>query len=76
MKKLVYALLGLLCFGLAAAQTLTLWSTGSENDALIIGAAADLFEQNNSGVTVDIQPISWQDGHAKVLSAVVSGIGG
>ena len=60
---------------LASAQSLTLWSTGSENDALILEAAAGLFEQNNEGVTLDIQPRSWQDGHAKVLSAVVSGSG-
>ncbi|CAN5896051.1 sugar ABC transporter substrate-binding protein [soil metagenome] len=75
MKKVFYTLLAALLVSLASAQTLTLWNTGSETDALILDAAAALFEASHEGVTVDIQPMSWQDGHTKVLTAVVSGSG-
>ncbi len=74
MKKLVI-LFALLCFSLVSAQTITIWNTGGDTDTAILNAAGDLFKQSHPDVSFNIQPISWQDAHAKVLSAVVSGSG-
>ena len=76
MKKVFYTLLLVsLVSGFVSAQTITVWNTGGDSDTTILNAAADLFKQSHPDVTFDIQPISWQDAHAKVLSAVVSGSG-
>lgn len=75
MKKLLFALFAPLCISLVSAQTITIWNTGGDNDTVILNAAADLFKQSNPDVQFDVQPISWQDAHTKVLSAVVSGSG-
>ena len=75
MKKLLFALFAPLCLGLVSAQTLTLWSTGDDAGAQILGAATKLFEASHPGVKVNIQVQSWDDAHAKVLSAAVSGAG-
>ncbi len=75
MKKLLFALLAPLCFGLVSAQTITIWNTGDDNSAAVLGAATELFEESHPGVTINIQVQSWNDAHAKVLSAAVSGTG-
>ncbi len=61
--------------GLASAQTLTVWSTGSDQDVEILNAAVANFKESHPDVTVNIQAISWDDAHAKILSAAVSGTG-
>ncbi len=54
---------------------LVLWSTGDDNDVKILGEAARLFMAKHPNVTVEIQPISWSDAHAKMLAAATSGTG-
>ena len=73
--KLLAIFFTLLCFSLVSAQTITIWNTGGDTDTAILNAAGDLFKQSHPDVQFNIQPISWQDAHAKVLSAVVSGSG-
>lgn len=75
MKKVFYTLLTLLLVSIVSAQTITIWNTGGDSDTTILNAAADLFKQSHPDVNFDIQPISWQDAHTKVLTAVVSGSG-
>ena len=56
----------------AASQTLTVWSTGGDADAAVMAAAGKLFEKANPGVKVVVNPISWDDGYAKVLAAAAA----
>ena len=56
----------------AAGQTLTIWSTGGDSDAAVMAAAGKLFEKANPGVKVVVNPISWDDGYAKVLAAAAA----
>ena len=56
----------------AASQTLTIWSTGGDADAAVMAAAGKLFEKANPGVKVVVNPISWDDGYAKVLAAAAA----
>lgn len=56
----------------SATQTLTVWSTGGDGDALVMGAAAKAFEAANPGVKVKVEAIGWGDGYAKVLAAAAS----
>lgn len=63
-----------LLLGMASAQTLTIWETGGSEDSAL-GAAAQLFEESHPGVTVNVQAQSWDDAHAKILAAAVSGTG-
>ena len=52
--------------------TLTVWSTGGDADALVMGAAGKAFEAANPGVKVKVEAIGWGDGYAKVLAAAAS----
>ena len=52
--------------------TLTVWATGNEGDALVMGAAGKAFEAANPGVKVKVEAIGWGDGYAKVLAAAAS----
>lgn len=72
MRNVIIALSCLVLVGAATAQTLTVWSTGSEDDVQIMNEAARIFIANNPGVTVDIRPLSWDDAHAQILTATVS----
>ena len=54
------------------SQTLTVWSTGGDADALVMGAAGKAFEAANPGVKVNVEAIGWGDGYAKVLAAAAS----
>ncbi len=74
MKRLLM-LSSCLLLGAASAQTLTIWSTGDEAGAQVMEAATQLFEESHPGVTINVQVQSWDDAHAKVLSAAVSGTG-
>ena len=56
----------------AADQTLTIWSTGGDADAAVMAVAGKLFEKANPGVKVVVNPISWDDGYAKVLAAAAA----
>ena len=56
----------------AASQTLTVWSTGGDADAAVMAVAGKLFEKANPGVKVVVNPISWDDGYAKVLAAAAA----
>lgn len=49
--------------------TIKVWATGSEDEALVLQAAADLFMASNEGITIVVEPISWDDGYARVLAA-------
>lgn len=63
-----------LLLGMASAQTLTIWETGGGEDTPLT-AAAQLFEESHPGVTINVQAQSWDDAHAKILAAAVSGTG-
>ena len=52
--------------------TLTVWSTGGDADALVLGAAGKAFEAANPNVKVKVEAIGWGDGYAKVLAAAAS----
>ena len=52
--------------------TLTVWSTGGDADALVMGAAGKAFEAANPNVKVKVEAIGWGDGYAKVLAAAAS----
>lgn len=56
----------------AGTTTLTVWSTGGDADALVLGAAGKAFEATNPGVKVKVEAIGWGDGYAKVLAAAAS----
>ena len=55
--------------------TLTIWATGDEDEGKLLFSAAERFMAENPNVTIELQPISWDDAHAKVLSAATSGTG-
>ncbi|MBB2910728.1 ABC-type glycerol-3-phosphate transport system substrate-binding protein [Streptosporangium becharense] len=48
---------------------LTFWMTGSEDDALVMQKAADLYTRSHPNVKIKVSALSWDDGHAKVLAA-------
>jgi ABC-type glycerol-3-phosphate transport system substrate-binding protein len=54
---------------------LVYWNTGSDDEALVVQAAADLYTQKNPNVKIKVQAISWDDGHAKTLAAASSRTG-
>ncbi len=58
----------------AAPTTLLVWTAGSEDDALVMLAAANLWTAR-TGNQVKIESVSWDDLHAKILAAVTSGQG-
>lgn len=49
--------------------SLTMWSTGSDEDTKAIQKVADLYKTTHPDVTVTVQTITWQDGNAKILAA-------
>jgi multiple sugar transport system substrate-binding protein len=51
---------------------LTFWNIGADENAQALQAAADLYKQSHPGTTIKVQAISWDDGHAKVLTAATS----
>lgn len=52
--------------------SLTYWMTGSDTDGQIMQVAADLYKKQHPNVTVKVQVVSWNDAHAKILSAASS----
>jgi len=52
--------------------TLTFWNTGSDDEATVMQAAADLYQQSHPNTTIKVQAIPWDDGHARVLTAAQS----
>ncbi|MEU4332788.1 extracellular solute-binding protein [Nonomuraea dietziae] len=48
---------------------LTFWMTGSEDEALAVQKAADLYTRTHPNVKIKVSALSWDDGHAKVLAA-------
>ncbi|MBG0827140.1 extracellular solute-binding protein [Planomonospora sp. ID67723] len=48
---------------------LTFWMTGSEDEALAVQKAADLYTRKHPNVKIKVSALSWDDGHAKVLAA-------
>lgn len=54
--------------------TITIWATGSEDEAAALQAAGDLWG-SQTGNTVAVEPVSWDDAHAKGLAAATSGVG-
>jgi multiple sugar transport system substrate-binding protein len=56
----------------AGPADLTFWSVGADENALAFQAAADLYKQSHPDTTIKVQAISWDDGHAKVLTAATS----
>lgn len=58
----------------AQGKSLTVWMTGSDDDATAFKAAADLWSKT-SKVDVNVQAVSWGDAYAKMLAAVTSGSG-
>jgi multiple sugar transport system substrate-binding protein len=60
----------------AHAQTeIVVWSTGSEDEALVLQAAADAYAAANSGVTITVTAVDWSNAHAQMLAAATSGTG-
>jgi multiple sugar transport system substrate-binding protein len=58
------------------AQTeIVVWSTGSEDEALVLQAAADAYGAANSGVTITVTAVDWSNAHAQMLAAATSGTG-
>ncbi|MER6575859.1 extracellular solute-binding protein [Nonomuraea sp. NPDC001023] len=54
---------------------LTFWMTGSEDEALAVQKAADLYTRTHPDVKIKVSALSWDDGHAKVLAAATSKTG-
>jgi multiple sugar transport system substrate-binding protein len=61
--------------GAEGKTTLTYWMTGTDDDALVMQAAAELYSEQNEDVTVKVQAIPWADSHAKILAAATSQTG-
>jgi len=57
------------------AVKLTIWATGSEDEGKVLFAGAEAFMKKHPNVTIELQPISWDDGHAKILAAATSKVG-
>jgi multiple sugar transport system substrate-binding protein len=55
--------------------SLTFWNTGSDEHAAALQAAADFYKRSHPDVTIKVQALSWDDGHAKVLTAATSKTG-
>lgn len=58
----------------AASTSLLVWTAGSEDDTLVMLAAANLWTAR-TGNQVRIVAVSWDELHAKVLDAVTNGQG-
>ncbi|WP_033343943.1 extracellular solute-binding protein [Catenuloplanes japonicus] len=56
----------------AGPAELLFWNTGSDEQAASLQVAADRYKETHPDVTVKVQAISWDDGHAKVLTAATS----
>lgn len=55
--------------------SLTFWNTGTDEGAQALQVAADKYKESHPDVTIKVQAISWDDGHAKVLTAATSKTG-
>ncbi|GAB7043425.1 extracellular solute-binding protein [Catenuloplanes sp. NPDC020197] len=51
---------------------LLFWNTGSDEQAAAMQVAADRYKELHQDVTIKVQAIAWDDGHAKVLTAATS----
>jgi multiple sugar transport system substrate-binding protein len=58
---------------LSGPVTLTLWATGTENDAAPLRAAAVLFHSQNPLVTVSVKAIPPDSAHSKIVAALTTG---
>jgi ABC-type glycerol-3-phosphate transport system substrate-binding protein len=54
---------------------LLMWTTGSDDDATTFQQAADLYTEQSPDVTITVQANSWDDSHARILSAASAGEG-
>lgn len=63
--------------GLASSSDghLVIWATGDEITAKSIQAAADIFTKQNSAPSVQVQPVPWNEAHAKILASAAAGVG-
>jgi multiple sugar transport system substrate-binding protein len=61
---------------LAGPVTLTLWSTGTEDDAAPLRAAAVLFHSQNPMVSIDVVAIPPDTAHSKIATALTTGTTG
>ena len=53
---------------------ITVWLTGSDNDALVLQEAADVWTET-SGISVTVEAVPWSDSYTRALGAVNSGEG-
>lgn len=61
----------------AAAQedeSITVWLTGSDNDAAALQVAADAYAET-TGISVTVEAVPWSDSYTRALGAVNSGDG-
>lgn len=63
--------------GLASSSDghLVIWATGDEITAKSIQAAGDIFTKQNPKVSVQVQPVPWNEAHAKILASAAAGVG-
>lgn len=54
---------------------LMIWATGDETFTKILQAAGDLYTKQHPSVTIEVQTVSWNDAHAKILAAATGGQG-
>lgn len=55
------------------SDTITVWAMGEEGK--LLKQMAEKFEEENEGLTVDVQALPWENAHDKLLTAVASGKG-
>lgn len=54
-----------------ATGTLTVWAMGGEGENL--PALAEVFEEQNPGVSVSVTPVPWQSAHDKLANSIAAG---
>lgn len=55
------------------SDTITVWAMGEEGK--LLKEMAKGFEEENEGLTVEVQALPWENAHDKLLTAVASGNG-
>ncbi|MCL6431162.1 MAG: extracellular solute-binding protein [Anaerolineae bacterium] len=56
----------------ASPLTIKVWTTGGDVEAQMMLQAGDLFRLSNPNVTIQAEPISWNDSASKTLAAVAA----
>ena len=59
----------------AKPTKLLIWATGDETFTKILQAAGDYYTSQHPNVTIEVQTVSWNDAHAKILAAATGGQG-